>query len=168
MFLPTNPRPYLGHLHSTRRALNAQASRIRVTAVDENMPSATLRRTTTRFVGMRQVLVGSRASRCVVPRWAHLEEEAGRCAEPSRSSAWCSSLGCCRSEAPMPRHRSNSHPVTRASGIPTSRSTGTAGTTSSTTPWSCGSIRHGRPRRVATITATATQNLSRFNSTSTD
>src|SRR4029450_13283861 len=78
MFLPTNPRPYLGHLHSTRRALNAQASRIRVTAVDENMPSRhSSKNATTQFVGMHQVLVGSRASRCVVPRWAHPEGGGG-------------------------------------------------------------------------------------------
>src|SRR4030095_3624439 len=78
MFLPTNPRPYLGHLHSTRRALNAQASRIRVTAVDENMPSRhSSKNETTQFVGMHQVLVGSRASRCVVPRWAHPEGGGG-------------------------------------------------------------------------------------------
>src|SRR4030095_6813550 len=78
MFLPTNPRPHLRHLDSTPRALAAQASRIRVTAVDENMPSRhSSKNETTRFVGMRQVLVGSRASRCVVPRWAHPEGGGG-------------------------------------------------------------------------------------------
>jgi hypothetical protein len=35
MFLPTNLRPHLGHVHNAMRAITAQASLIHVAVVDE-------------------------------------------------------------------------------------------------------------------------------------